>query len=401
MNILLVNQFFPPDVAATGQLLADLADGLVRRGHEVHVLCSQRAYGGGGEMFPAESSRNGAHVHRVSATGFGRSGFVGRIVDYLSFYILATRRAMRLGRMDACVCLTTPPFIALVGCLLRRRRRTKLILWTMDLYPEIAAALGALKANSRLYRRLADVARRVYQAADAVISLGEVMTDRLRHAGARKDRISTVHNWVPGESVSYHPSKDSSTVTLLYSGNLGLGHELETALQAVAKLTDAKNLRVRFVGNGKLRARLQTMVQEMKLTNVEFAPPCPLSELSANLASGDIHLVSQRPGTEGLLVPSKLYGVLAAGRAVLYIGPDDTEAARIVRQSGAGQCVPPGDAAGAADALREMLADADARRRMGAAAREYYESHFGRDRSVGRIIDAVEATVCPGREAVA
>lgn len=393
MRILLLNQFFPPDVAATGQLLADLADGLVRRGHEVHVLASRRAYSGGDEVYPAESRRNGAFVHRVAATGFGRSGFVGRVADYLSFYLLAVRRAMRLPRMDASVCLTTPPFIALVGCLLKQRRHTKLCLWTMDLYPEIAAALGALKPNSPLYRRLAGLARRVYSAADAVISLGEVMTRRLQQAGARAERITTVHNWVPGESVAHLPAADRQTMTLMYSGNLGLGHELETAMQAVYLLKEEKNLRVRFVGNGKLRVKLEAMARDMNLSNVEFAPPCPLAELSASLAKGDVHLVSQRPGTEGLLAPSKLYGVLAAGRAVLYIGPDDTEAAQIVRQSGAGICVPPGDAPGAAGALRDMLADASARRDMGRRAKAYYESNFGRDRSVERILDVVETTV--------
>jgi glycosyltransferase involved in cell wall biosynthesis len=148
-----------------------------------------------------------------------------------------------------------------------------------------------------------------------------------------------------------------------------------------------------------LRAKLKTLAREMNLDNVEFAPPCPLPELSAGLAAGEIHLVSQRPGTQGLLVPSKIYGILAAGRAVLYIGPDDTEVARIVQDSGAGRCVPPGDVAAAATALRDMIADADARREMGLHARNYYESNFGRARSVGRIIDAIEATGSPGREA--
>lgn len=401
MRVLLLNQFFPPDVAATGQLLADLADGFVQRGHEVHVLCSRRAYGGGAEIFPAESNQNGVHVHRVAATGFGRAGFAGRVIDYLSFYVLAVKRAMQLPRMDVCLCLTTPPFIAFLGCLLKRRRNTKLGLWTMDLYPEIAAALGALNREAWLYRRLANVARRIYAAADVVISLGEVMTDRLQRAGARAENITTVHNWVPRESVAGSPPADRQTVTLMYSGNLGLGHELETALQAFEKLSDAPNLRVRFVGHGKLRAKLEATVRERNLANVEFAPPCPLSELSAGLAGGDIHLVSQRSGTEGLLVPSKLYGVLAAGRAVLYIGPVGTEAARIVRESGAGRCIPPGDADRAASVLRDMIADTEIRRRMGAAAREYYESNFRRNRSVERIIEVIEAAVSAKRETCA
>lgn len=396
MRVLLLNQFFPPDVAATGQLLADLADGLACRGHEVHVLASRRAYGGGGTVFPAESRRGPVRVHRVSASGFGRAGLPGRLADYLSFYLLAAHRAMELPPMDACVSLTTPPFIALVGCLLRRRRGTKHVLWTMDLYPEIAAALGALRRDSRLYRFWAGVARRIYAGADGIISLGEEMTRRLQQAGAPPERIRTVHNWVPGEAVAFHPPVDCAAMTLLYSGNLGLGHELETALRAAAMLENRVAFRFRFVGDGKLRPRLQALAKEWNLTNVDFAPPRPLSELSASLAEGDVHLVSQRPGTEGLLVPSKLYGTLAAGRAVLYIGPEKTEVAEIVRQSGAGRIVAPGDVVGAAEALRDLLADADARRRMGRNARNYYEAHFGRDRSVRQIVEAVEHAA--GRE---
>lgn len=400
MRVLLLNQFYPPDVAATGQLLADVAEALVRRGHEVHVLCSRRAYGGGGffkkgknfkKPFPAESCRNGVFVHRLAATGFGRSGVLGRIVDYLSFYVLAVGRAMHLPPMDVCVSLTTPPFIALVGGLLQQRRRTKLVLWTMDLYPEIAVAFGAIARDGLPHRILRRIARRVYGAADGVISLGETMSDLLVKAGVPPERITTVHNWVPGETVEYHEPLANDVVTLLYSGNLGLGHELETAVRALASLSDRSKLRVRFVGYGKLRARLQAMVRDVNLTCVEFAPPCSLGALSASLATGEIHLVSQRPGTRGLLVPSKIYGILAAGRAVLYIGPDDTEVAGIVRHAEVGRVVPPGDVEAAAMAIRELLADGEGRRRMGDNARRYYETHFGRTRSVERILDVMEA----------
>jgi len=201
VRVLLLNQFYRPDVAATGQLLADLGEGLATREHEVHVLCSRGSYGGGDGKFAAEQVLNGVRVHRVGATGFGRARSLGRIVDYLSFYLLALWRALSLPRMDVCVALTTPPFIGLVGLVLRVLKGTRLVLWTMDLYPEVPVAFGVLKRDGLVYRLLAWLSRRIYGNASRIISLGEVMSGRLIEAGANPNRITTVHNWSPGEVV--------------------------------------------------------------------------------------------------------------------------------------------------------------------------------------------------------
>jgi len=201
MRILFLNQFYIPDVAATGQLLADVAEELAARGHEVHVICSRRAYSGGAETFPAVETINSVRIHRVGATGFGRDRRIVRILDWLSFYILAMWRALRLAKMDVCVSLTTPPFIAFVGLMLRMLRGTKLVVWTMDLYPKVAVAFDVLAERSLLRRLLARLNHRIYKAAIAIISLGEVMTDRLAEAGVPRDKITTVHNWVPHETI--------------------------------------------------------------------------------------------------------------------------------------------------------------------------------------------------------
>jgi len=200
MRVLFVNQFYVPDVAATGQLLADVAEALAGRGHEVHVVCSRRAYNGGGPVLPREEFVNGVHVHRVGATGFGRSRMCGRVLDYVSFYFLALHRAFALHRMDICVTLTTPPFIALVGLFLHKARGTRMVIWTMDLYPEVAVAFGVLGEKSLLRAVLARLSQRVYQAAGAIISLGEVMAQRLVEAGAAREKIAVIPNWVPREA---------------------------------------------------------------------------------------------------------------------------------------------------------------------------------------------------------
>ncbi len=392
--MLLLNQFYWPDTAATAQLLADVAAGLVANGHEVHVLTSRRCYGGGSQDHPAESTTDaGVYVHRVAATGFGRVGLIGRALDYATFYLRAMHRARRLPRMDVCVALTTPPFIASVGWRLKSKRGTKLVLWTMDLYPEIAVAFGMLRAGGVVHRLLARLAKKIYQRADAIICLGDHMRDALMKAGAPPARISVVHNWVPGEAVAPQPPS-GGCVTLLYSGNIGMGHELETAVRAIAELPDRSHFRARFIGFGKLRGMLEDLVARLGLGDcVTFSSPCSLDELSANLAAGDIHLVSQRPGTQGLMVPSKIYGILAAARPAIYIGPSDTEVAAILVDAGAGLIVPPGDIRAAAASLQQLIDDSALRGQMGRRAGEYYGHNFGRKKGVQMIAEIVDS-VC-------
>ena len=201
MRILLLNQFYKPDVAATGQLLADVAEKLAECGHQVDVICSRRRYDGAAWSAPAVETVNGVRVHRVRTTGFGRHRLAGRALDYLSFYVSAAWRALLLPRPDVCVALTTPPFIAVVAWGLSKLRRTRSVLWVMDVYPEIAAAYGVLQKKSLLYRLFARLNRVLYRNAAAVISLGEVMTERLKTMGGPADKVHTIHNWVPSERI--------------------------------------------------------------------------------------------------------------------------------------------------------------------------------------------------------
>lgn len=179
-------------------------------------------------------------------------------------------------------------------------------------------------------------------------------------------------------------------ITLLYSGNFGLGHEFDTILHAVHALRDEGTWRLLLVGAGKGLARIQDLVAELQLENVEFRPPVPLYQLQDLLAEGDIHIVAQKPRTEGLIVPSKIYSILCVGRPTIFVGPQNCEVARIVEESASGFVVEPGDVDAAVDALRQLAFDPELRWLMGERAREHYCTHFGRDRSVSQIVQLIE-----------
>jgi glycosyltransferase involved in cell wall biosynthesis len=394
-RILLLNQFYPPDTAATGQLLADVGRELVRRGHDVHVVCSAGGYGGG--RVDRNSTDEGVHVHRVGASSRGRQSAVGRLCDWGSYYVLAGKRSLALGRFDACLVLTTPPFIGLLGSALKRMRGTRFVLWSMDVWPDVAEALGTLKANGLVARGLRAVSRRIHRSADAVVSLGPAMSRRLVRRGASPEQVLTVPNWVPAEAVQPRPWGKSyvedfdldGQFVVMYSGNMGMGHEFDTFLDAAALLREVPDMQFVFVGRGKRRPAVEQRVQAEELPNVRFEESVPLEALSDLLASARVHLLSMRPEVDGCLVPSKAYGILAAGRPCIMVGPRRSDVGQLLEQSQAGLVVRRGDGRQLARALKRMREHPEMATGMGRAGRNYYETHLGRDRSVRRIVEAV------------
>ncbi len=398
MKILLLNQFYRPDVAATGQLLGDLASSLSGAGHDVYVLCSRKAYGNGRHRYRAYEEMDGIHIIRMGTFGFGHGTIIGRVADYLSFYLLTLCKTLCLPKMDVCIALTTPPFIGLIGVLLQRLRGTRLLLWTMDLYPEVAAAFGVLRRQGWLYGLLMRISRYLYDQASDLISLGDVMTQRLIEAGASPHKIHTIPNWVPNESVLPMDKHQSplhrewglnDETTVMYSGNLGLGHDLSSIIRGIHTLKATTRIRLLIVGDSKGIGALREQIRTDTVDDIDFHGPVPLDQLQDSLALGDIQIVSQRPGTEGLIVPSKLFGILAAGRPVLFIGPENCETADLIQRSGAGFIVPPGDTAAVTRILNRLVDNPFLRRTMGLRARRYYETHLGRQRSLFSMLNVV------------
>jgi len=186
-------------------------------------------------------------------------------------------------------------------------------------------------------------------------------------------------------------------ITLLYSGNIGIGQDLGTVLRAAARIDVALGLHIMIVGGGKGLASVRQLVSELQLRNVEFAEPVPLYRLNEVLATGDIHIICQKPGTEGLLVPSKIYSTLAAGRPSLFVGPADCEVGKIVRDSRSGFIVEPGDVDCAFNALKNLVRSEALRLEMGRNAKEYYEYYFGRQKSVAKIVSIIELVAGNGQ----
>jgi len=386
LKILLLNQFFWPDSAATSQLLTDLARGLAEQGHEVYAISAD-----GGYAISAAGDPPPVEIHRVKALPFVR-GKVGRLLSYLSFYVGAAVRGLTLPRPDLVLTLTTPPLLSLLGTLISTLRGSRHFIWEMDVYPDVAIDLDYFKAGGladRLTGFLADLSRR---RADGIIALGECMKQRLVGRGLDPNSIAVADNWADAAAIHPLPRPgDPSQLVLLYSGNLGLAHDLDTLTESIRQLRDDSRFRFLFVGSGGRRQELAAFCDINDISSVELRPYVQRNSLSESLSAGDIGLVTQREACFGSVVPSKVYGLLAAGRPILFIGPKDATPARIVERFSCGWHINCNDSSALTALLKYLAANPAVVAEAGQRARSALVDHFDLPLGVARIIKILGA----------
>jgi glycosyltransferase involved in cell wall biosynthesis len=316
----------------------------------------------------------------VATTRFGRRHLLGRAVDYASFYLTcAIELLRRVGRGDVVVAKTDPPLLSLLAAPIARLKGAKLVNWQQDVFPEVASRLDAnpLPAwlDGWLRRRRDDSLR----AARMNVLVGERMREYFAARGLPVDRLCVLENWVDAAAISPKPSAESELrcrlglrdeFVVCYSGNFGRAHEYEGLLGAIETLKDDASVAFLFIGGGARMEALQSAVASRGLSRVRFLPYQPRAVLNDSLAAGDVHLASLIPSLEGFIVPSKFYGILAAGRPVIFVGDPDGELPRLIREHGCGVTVSAGDAPALVAGIRALQADGDQRAAMGRAARQ-------------------------------
>jgi len=388
MRIIFINQFFWPDSAATSQYLTDLTRFLAAEGHQVEVLCGNSSYA---RLDEAEEEPPVA-VHRIPCSKFG-SGLAARMCSYATFFLGALWMGLRAPAVDVVVTLTTPPMLSVIGTLLKKVRGVRHYIWEMDLFPEALVDVGLMKQNSPMVRLLGHIADWSRLRSDGVIALGNCMRRRLVERGIPGSQIHVAENWADGRKIFPLPIRQSGPLTLLYSGNLGRPHDIDTIMHAMERLKDGSRFHFRFVGGGAQRKELEDFCRKDGITNTSFAPYCRSDEMSSNLASGDIGLITQREACLGTVVPSKLYGLLAAGRPILYIGPRESTPAEIIRRFRCGWQVDCGNGRAALELLQDLEANRDEIAAAGARARSAFLDRYDLPQGVARICNIIAAPV--------
>ena len=404
MKLIFLNRFFYPDHSATSQMLSDLAFFLSARGYQVQVITSRLDYGEQREALPKRESIEGVDVYRVWSTCFGKCSTIGKMMDYVTCYISAVWCLLRIaGKGDIVIAKTDPPMMSVAAGWVARWCGARRVNWIQDLFPEVAVASGIRGMNGIFAEGLQRLRNQSFNAADVNMVLGEQMQVRLLQEGVASEGIRIIHNWVDGESIQPQLSETISfrkewglagKFVVGYSGNLGRAHEIETVLSTAELLRHDPDICFLFIGGGTQLECLKEEAAKRSLQNFVFQEYQPRELISQSLAVPDVHLVILRPELEGLIVPSKIYGIFAAGRATLFIGDKDGEIAHMLREADAGVTVETGDGEALAQQINQMKADPEELARMGRNARtifdERYAAHLAFEQWEGVFTDVIQ-----------
>ncbi|HXX44361.1 MAG TPA: glycosyltransferase family 4 protein [Candidatus Acidoferrales bacterium] len=393
MHVLLLNEYYPPDTSATAKMAALVAETLAQR-HKVTVVAGRPSYDPE-EYYPfallRRDLRNDVVVERVGSTAYPRHRMRRRVTNYLTYLALAVPRALAI-RSDVVLAMTDPPIAGMAGALVARLSGRPFVYNIRDLYPDMAIG-GDIVRPSPWVERWEKMHRDALRRATRVIVLGDDMRDRILAKGVAPERVVVVRD---GTAFSGKmPEQDDPVVreircgfpfVALHAGNLGFYGAWDTLLKA-AEILRNEGAGFVFIGDGANRQALQTAT--MNCVNVRFLPFRPVDQVPHVMMSGDVHIVTVRRGLEGVVVPSKLYGILAAGRPVLAVADSKCDAARIVVESGCGVAADPDDPSAVAAAIRQLRSEPEKLFEMGRNARETAQK-YARVNELQRFVGIVE-----------
>lgn len=383
MRLTLVNQFYAPDISPTAQSAASLAEHRAAKGDRVTVITGRAGYLE--DLAPTGSMQTGPglRVRRVWTPSLGKSSVARRLLGYATFLVGSVVRLVVLPRQDVIVAMTTPPFVVL-GALAHKllHPRTRVVLWSMDCYPDAAERFGELRPGGTVSRLLRSLNRTIFRRLDHVVCLDGAMRDLLVSqygAGPGRPPASIIPNW---ERLALFPGGDAEPwegyddlavdgrVVVLYLGNTGVGHRFDTVLEAATELSDEAIFL--FIGGGARWDALRRAATERGLNNVVLHPYVAKDETPAVMAGADGALITLDERSLGVMSPSKLHANLAAGLPVLYVGPTGSNVDEAIAATACGHSLREGDVAGLVAAVRGLRDDPEARVRSRRAFEDRY-----------------------------
>lgn len=393
MRILLLILQFPPDVNSTGLLLSQLCDGLIERGHRVSVITTFPHY----EHFRVwpeyrrklaqRDTLRGMDVLRLYVHAKGRKQQMAyRFLSYLSFNVLAAFAGLlRREDFDVILCTNGGFFSGITASIIGAFRRVPFVLNIQDLYPETPIRTGQIK-NKLAIRALQGMERYMCARANQIAVITPYFREYLRSIGIADQKIAIIPNFVDTEFIRplpkdnafsrQHGLADKFVVT--HAGNVGYAYDLETMLEAAARLRHRSDLVFLIVGDGVVRASLERQAMQLHLDNVRFLPFQPFETLPLVRATSDVQVALNRPGASAHSMPSKVYEIMASGRPVLASAETGSDLWRLVNETGAGLVVKPRDVEALAAAVERLQDDPALRDQMGRSGRSHAHARYSR-----------------------
>src|SRR5215510_3331712 len=376
MHVCFFNRSYWPDLSATGQLLTELAEDLVRvHGWDVTVVAGYPLRSDA--SLPPSECRNGVHIVRAIGSTLDPQQFVGRATNYISYFASAAVKGLAIRRPDVVVALTDPPIIGLAALAAASKADVPFVFLCEDIFPEVAALLEDFHSDA-VNAVLTQVNRFLVRKATRIVALGETMKRRLVDGkGADPSKVTVIHNWADCRSVAPGPRDNPfarqhglvDRFVVLHAGNIGLSQDLEIVLHAAEQLRDRPDVVFVFVGDGAKKKELQDIAERRDLRNVVFLPFQPREMMDQSYATADVSLVSLKRGLAGVIVPSKVYNVLASGRPCIAAVEHDCEVADIIHRHDCGFVIAPSDASALRARILDLASDRERAVAMGMRAR--------------------------------
>ncbi len=382
-RILVLNQYYWPGVEATANLLTELCEALAED-YDVEVVTGVLH---GHEDEPRQIEHNGVVITRVASTSYERSELGRRAVNYFSYLGSALRHALTGPRPDLVLCMTDPPIIGDLGVLVGKRVGAPVLVISQDVFPEIATELHRLQ-NPAVIGVLRGLVGAYLRRADRIVAIGETMRERLEAKGAPPERLRVIPNWVDTREITPQPRDNEwarahhlvDRFVVMHSGNVGHAQDLDSLVRAATFLRDRDDTRIVVAGFGARHAEMVALAQRLEVTDtLRFLPYQRRERLPLSLSSADLHVVGLAKGLAGYVVPSRLYGILAAGRPVLVSADADSEIVRIVEEVGCGIVVPPGRPELVAGVIRDVAEGRRSLVGMGDLGRAWVEREADRE----------------------
>lgn len=413
-KILIYAHYYYPDVASTGQILQELAEGISDR-FDVTVICTVPSYTGKvddeykGKKFFFEEL-NGVHIVRVSVPEFTKGNKLSRVKNILAYFFNARKATKKLGNFDYIFTISQPPILGgMLGVYGKKKKRAKLIYNIQDFNPEQIAAVG-YSGNKLLLRVMLWLDKRSCRKSDLIVTVGRdlVETVNKRFEGKRVPKTVMITNWMNDKQVYPLPADDKGVLefkqkyglqnkfVIMYSGNIGLYYDLENLIKVIGKVkpgtcaADGREVIFAFVGAGSVLANLQEYVSENQMTNVVFIPYQDKDKIIYSLNAADVHLCVNAKGIKGVSCPSKFYGIAAVGKPVLAVLEDGTEIRMIIEESHCGLVSAPCDYSTFKENLMKIISDPlqeiDG---LGKNGYEYFKTNLTMRHSIERYIEEI------------
>lgn len=387
MKLLILSEYFYPDKSSTPKVLTELAEDIVKNNIEVDVITSSNSYRGQNSDLKRSEVYEGINIKRVYSSKFNRNKTLGRLINYLTFLVSAFINTIIKKNYDYILLVSNPPVLPIIGYLVNKIRRKPYIYLLHDIYPDMAVKVGAIKEGGLICKVMNYINKKIYNSAYKVIVLGKDMKQNLLDKNVPEDKIEIITNWADREKI-YEISKNNEfsmknniddTFNIVYTGNIGRFHDIETILESANKLKERNDIKFIFVGDGYKKKDIESYIKEFSLENIKIFDYQYGKTYNQLLNCADVFITTLDKGIEGLGVPSKTYSYLAASKPIIAIMNKDSEIGSLIEENNLGTRVNSGESLKIVEFILNIKQNTDEYEKVKRNVKEIFNNNYERN----------------------